>query len=95
MTQANRWYPTEDKLNDPRQLRAVLKQVLDQHYALQDQFNQYKKDNPQQAPQDLTANHGPSDTMILGLRVAPVDTQTLANGVSLKFNKAAGNFQFS
>lgn len=38
---------------------------------------------------------GPSDTMLLGLRVAPIDSQNLANGATLKYNKSSGNFEFS
>lgn len=74
----------------------MFKQVLDQHYRLVDEFERYKRDNP---PKPAGANGappgtGPADTMLLGLRVAPVDTRTLADGTKLTYVKAAGNFQF-
>lgn len=95
--QSNRYYPTTDKLGSPRDIRSVFKQVLDQHYRLVDAFEAYKRDNP---PKTAGANgtpplgSGPADTMLLGLRVAPVDTSTLADGTKLTYVKAAGHFEF-
>lgn len=94
---SGRWYPTPDKLSKPEDIRATLKQVLDQHYALADRFEAYRKENPPQAPAQKGAfppGSGPSDTVLLGLRVVPVDSATLADGTKLTYVKAAGNFQF-
>lgn len=94
---SGRWYPTSDKLSKPDDIRAMLKQVLDQHYTLADQFAAYRKSNPPQAPaqgKKFPPGSGPADTVLLGLRVAPVDTASLVDGTKLTYVKAAGNFQF-
>lgn len=92
----SRWFPTRNQLDDPEKLLSTLRQVLTQHYNLVDTFNEYKKMNPPAPASPATPpGSGPADTMLLGLPVAPVDTATLANGATLKFVKAAGNFQFS
>jgi hypothetical protein len=95
------WYPVGEQLKDASSLQRTFKQVLDQLYALQDQHDKLKEAHSAlQAKVGATQGgpppgSGPSDSMLLGLRVAPVDTQTLANGATLKFVKASGNFQFS
>jgi hypothetical protein len=95
------WYPSSDQLKDPASTQRAMKQVLDQLYALQDQHDklqaahsalQAKVNAPVSGP---PPGSGPTDTQILGLRVEPVDTQVLANGAALKFNKARGTFSFS
>jgi len=93
----SRWFPTKDQLADPEKLLSTMRQVLQQHYALVDDFAKYRKENPPKAPAPSgpPPGSGPTDSMLLGLRVAPVDVNTLANGATLKFVKAAGNFQFS
>lgn len=94
--QSDRYYPTTNKLGSPRDILSVFKQVLDQHYRLVDAFEAYKRDNPPQASKSngIPPGSGPADTVLLGLRVAPVDTHTLADGTKLTYVKAAGNFQF-
>jgi hypothetical protein len=99
-SRGSRWYPTETALKGPRETQRTLKQVLDQLYSLQDQHNAL-----QQAHSELQAKvggkasgpppgSGPADTQLLGLYVEPVDTNTLADGTALKFNKARGTFSF-
>jgi len=89
-----RWYPTERDLGNPRDLRQTLKQVLDQHYALLDHVNSLEASQTTNGGASSPAAQGPSNTMLLGLRVAPVDVQTLADGAALKFSKKNGNFFF-
>lgn len=98
---SSRWYPTISQLKDASATHRAFKQMLDQFYSLQDQHNALLKDHAalqakvgekQSGP---PPGSGPSDTMLLGLHVAPVDVQTLANGATLKFNKSSGNFGFS
>jgi hypothetical protein len=97
----NRWYPQADQLKDPHTTQRAMKQVLDQLYTLQDQHSalqashtalQSKVGKTQEGP---PPGSGPTDSQIVGLRVAPVDTNTLANGATLKFVKASGHFEFS
>lgn len=98
-----RWYPSHDQLKDVDATHRAFKQLLDQHYALVDQVNGMSA--AKAAPASVNAGEtktaaappgsGPVDTMLLGLRVAPVDSQTLANGATLKYDKASGNFKFS
>lgn len=91
---SNRWYPSENQLKDPAALRAAFKQLLDQFYTLQDQLNNAAQSSvAAPKPSGPPPGSGPSDTMLLGLRVAPVDVQTLADGVQLTYVKASGNFQ--
>ena len=91
----SRWYPTKQQVSeDPEK---CFRQLLKQHYALLDQFNDYKTKNPPQAAPKASGpppGCGPADTMLLGLRVAPVDTSTLADGATLKYKKVNGNFYF-
>jgi hypothetical protein len=95
-----RWYPSREQLKDPESTERAFRQLLTQHYDLQDQV---KGLHEKLSKSDTTApskgapppGSGPTDTQLLGLRVVPVDTQTLANGATLKFNKANGNFEFS
>jgi hypothetical protein len=97
------WYPQADQLKDPATTARALKQVLDQFYALQDQHDALRKaHNELQSKVGSgttgTSVHppgsGPSDSMVLGLRILPVDVQTLADGTKLTFVKKDGNFQF-
>lgn len=88
----NRWYPTLDQVKDPESLHRTLKQVLDQHYSQVDRMNtMHTKDVAPGAPD----TSGPATTKFLGLNVTPVDTQTLADGATLKFDKKSGTFKFS
>lgn len=98
----NRWYPHADQLKDPQTTQRALKQVLDQLYMLQDQHETLQASHAElqgkvgasAKMEGPPAGSGPADTQLLGLRVAPVDTNTLANGATLKFNKSNGNFEF-
>jgi hypothetical protein len=97
----NRWYPQADQLKDPQTTQRAMKQVLDQLYTLQDQHATLQASHAAlQAkvgtkPEGPPPGSGPTDTQICGLYVAPVDTNTLANGATLKFVKASGHFEFS
>ena len=95
---SSRWYPSADQLKDPIATERSFRQLLDQHYHLQDQVNALTaKQSAPSAPATSGAppGSGPADTMLLGLPVAPADPQSLANGATLKFNKKTGSFQFS
>jgi hypothetical protein len=94
------WYPTENQLKTPADSVRAMKQVLDQFYALQDQHDalkashaalQEKVNAKQSGP---PPGSGPSDTMLCGLRVTPVDADSLANGATLTYVKATGQFTF-
>jgi len=80
----------------PSDMVAVFKQVLDQHYSLVDSVNAIREQlaGTKSKPNGPPPGSGPSDTMLLGLRVAPVDVSTLADGTKLTFSKKDGNFQF-
>lgn len=91
-----RWYPSKEQLKDPDAVERSFRQLLTQHYDLQDRFAALhaKVHGSASAPQGPPPGSGPTDSMILGLRVAPVDTQTLADGTKLTWVKKDGNFQF-
>lgn len=99
-----RWFPTKSQLSDPEALERTLRQVLTQHYALQDKYDALAKSGgsgpekssaPASAPESaFPPGSGPSDTKLLGLNVEPVDVQTLADGATLKFNRTRGTFSF-
>jgi hypothetical protein len=89
-----RWFPSKEELSTPEKLERSFRQMLTQHYSLVDRTSA-----PQPPPSNTTSSgpppgSGPADSMLLGLRVLPVDTQTLADGVKLTFVKKDGNFQF-
>ena len=92
-----RWFPNSTQLNSPENLQNAFRQLLEQHYALQDHVtnltNQISKPAGE-APSGPPPGCGPTDTQLLGLRVAPVDTKNLANGATLKYNASQGNFSF-
>ena len=92
----SRWYPTQQQLKDPAALERAFRQVLDRHYELLDRFGPMLDKAGESAPAAPMPppGSGPHDTMLLGLRVLPVDVQTLADGTKLTFSKADGNFQF-
>lgn len=96
MPQFSRWFPSKEQLKDPESLELTLRQILTQHYALVDKFNKgsEKESNPEKETSKFPPGSGPSNTVILGLHVEPVDTQTLTNGATLKYNKARGTFSF-
>ena len=96
-----RWYPSRNQLKDPESLERTLRQVLHQHYTLQDQFAALLKAKSvaaaptTSAPAGPPPGSGPTDTMLCGLYVAPIDTTKLADGATLKYSKTNGNFHFS
>jgi len=92
----SRWFPSEKQLKDPKELEKSLRQVLTQHYALQDRFDQMQKERDKPKVDDGTPppGSGPTDSMICGIRVHPVDTQALANGATLVYDKPSGIFKF-
>ena len=92
-----RWYPSKDQLKDPSALERTLRQVLAQHYDLQDRHAALlaKVNAPASKPTGPPPGSGPTDTMLCGLRVAPVDSRALANGATLKWVAADGRFKFS
>jgi hypothetical protein len=95
-----RWYPSRQQLDSPAALASAFKVLLDQHYALADAHQALLAKTSAAAgapatPPGPPPGSGPVDTQLLGLHVAPVDVQTLADGATLKFNKASGNFEFS
>ena len=96
------WYPVRTELDTPDKMMATLKQVLDQHYALQQRVNAMAKDGGKATSPTLGAEagqagpppgSGPTDTQILGLRVLPVNPSTLADGAKLTWVAKDGNFQ--
>jgi len=92
-----RWYPTEQQLATPKDIHTAFWQLLEQHYALQDHVATLTAQSAKPAansPSGPPPGSGPTDSMICGLRVQPVDTGTIANGATLKYNKSQGNFSF-
>jgi hypothetical protein len=92
----SRWYPTTEQLKDPAALERTLRQVLNQHYALQDAHAALQKQvtQPTAKASGPPPGSGPTDTMLLGIPVVPIDTQRLTSGATLKYNKKNGNFEF-
>lgn len=91
------WYPTRDQLDSPDKMLSAMKQVLDQHYALQDRVNAQDAKTAASSPAVPSGpppGSGPTDTQILGLRVVPVNPSKLANGATLKYNAKKGQFEF-
>jgi hypothetical protein len=93
----SRWYPSEHQLKDPSALARAFKQLLDQHYVLQDAHSALlarvnSMGGGERGP--FPAGSGPTDSMLLGLHVLPVDTSSLAGGAVLTYVKKSGNFQF-
>jgi hypothetical protein len=98
-TKGSRWYPSADQLRDPQAVEHSFRQLLDQHYRLQDAHSALlarvnslpSQESPSEGP---PPGSGPSDSMLLGLRVAPIDTNTLADGTKLTFVKSQGHLEF-
>jgi hypothetical protein len=89
---SERWYPVSSDLKDAKGIEHSFRQLLTQHYELQDKFDTMQK---QQAQAPAQGGNGPIDTKLLGLNVTPIDTQQLANGATLKWNKLKGAFEVS
>jgi hypothetical protein len=93
-----RWYPSSDQLKDPTATERAFRQLLKQHYDLQDQVAGIREQlgkSTTPKPSGPPPGSGPSDTILLGLHVAPIDTSTLADGAVLKYSKANGNLHFA
>ena len=86
-----RWFPNVGELDTPAKLERAIRQVLEQQYAVADRMTKVEARPPD--PQ-AEAAQGPTNTKLCGLDVEPVDTQTLANGATLKYNSARGTFSF-
>jgi|SRR5689334_757677 len=98
--QSQRYYPTEADLSTPAKARAALQQVLKQHYELADQVSKSAPVSSAVAAAKASAAtagtpSGPTNTFLLGLPVIPVDVSTLADGATLKWNKASGSWKVS
>lgn len=95
-SKGQRWFPSQQQLRDPSSLERSFRQLLEKHYSLQDQFDAMREQmaKPASTKPATTTNSGPADTKLLGLNVEPVDTTSLANGATLKYNKARGTFSF-
>lgn len=89
-----RWYPNEQRLSSPAKTNAVMKEVLDRHYALADKVSAMAADKPAEQSR-IVQPGGPTNTTMLGLPVGPADTRSLANGATLKYVRASGLFLFS
>lgn len=92
-TQGSNWYPTTSQLGDPAKLEIAFRQALNKIYELQNEVARLKGAAPPKP--GPPPGSGPADSMLVGLFVAPVDTKSLANGATLKYNKANGNLEFS
>lgn len=98
-TGSGRWYPSPKQLENPQSTEQAFRQLLDQHYDLQDSVAAMREQmakptaNLGASGSASPPGSGPSDTMLLGLRVTPIDVQTLANGATLKWNKLKGQFE--
>ena len=100
VNKGSHWYPTEDQVKSPRATTQALRIVLDQFYALQDQHDALKQAHeelksrvPAGASGGPPPGSGPTDSMLLGLRVAPIDTQTKATGSALSFDAPSGQLK--
>lgn len=94
--QPNRFFPPNTPEN--KHLRFAFEQL----YSLHDEHEKTKAELAQAKQQvsQLTAKlsgpypqgSGPIDTLILGLPVQPIDTNTLADGTTIKWEKKSGSF---
>lgn len=90
----SRWYPSEQQLKDPVSLEKAFRQLLQMHYTLQDKMATMHDNSHKAHEGNGNGGSSPSNSMLLGLRVSPVDPETLADGATLKFNKKNGTFSF-
>lgn len=103
---SGRWYPSSFQLKDASATEQAFRRLLTMHYDLVDSHNATREQLAKPASNLAGAagargqssgpppGSGPTDTMLLGLRVVPVDVSTLANGATLKWNRAKGQFEF-
>lgn len=96
MPQSSQWFPSSLQLKDPESIERSFRTLLQQFYALQQQHEELKNQvsAPMQKPSGTPPGSGPSDSMLLGLYVKPVDSQKLVDGVKLTWVKASGQFEF-
>lgn len=97
----SRWFPSKSQLRDPEEAERAFRQMLTQHYALQQQVDELKAQLAASQSASAAApasgsppGSGPADTQLLGLRVLPIDSSQLPNGATLKWNAATKNFSF-
>lgn len=93
---SGRWYPSSHQLKDASATEQAFRRLLDMHYDLVESHTalQGQMTKPAGNTEGPPSGSGPTDTMLLGLRVSPVDTSTLANGATLKWNRVKGQFEF-
>lgn len=94
-----RWQITPQQAK-PDKLHATLKQVLKMHYDLVDQHAALQKSFADAQAQIKTLQNAPPaggalNSQLLGIQVQPTDTQTLANGATLKYDKPSGTLKIS
>lgn len=94
------YMPTEQDLKTPRGVRAALQQVLKQHYELADAHAKLQAAHAQTLAQvqklaAIPPPMGPGNSLILGIPVTPVDTNSLATGASVKWDKPSGSWKVS
>lgn len=95
--QGHNWYPSERQLSNPSDLERAIRQVLLQQYNLEAQVRKLEAAlaaKGTDAKVGAPAGSGPTDSMLLGLHVAPIDTRTLPDGAKLQWSKATGQFVF-
>ncbi len=93
-----KWYPSSEQLKDPQSTERAFRELLRMHYALTEQVGTlHKKVDTMPAMAGTKASQVPNSaavTNILGLPISPSDTTQLADGATLKYNKATRNFSF-
>jgi len=90
----SRWYPTQQQLSDPSSVERSVRQILHQQYALTDRVGALEAPSEAAEPVWPPPGSGPTDSMLVGLHVFPIDTGTLADGNVLTYVKKAQNLQF-
>lgn len=89
-----RWYPTEQQLKDPQAVERSTRQILKQHYALADKVAGAAAAQAASTSAPPVPANGPSNSKLLGLNVAPIDTSAQAPGSALSWNPTLGQIQF-
>jgi len=91
----NRWYPSIQQLKDPVAIERSFRQILDHVYRLQDSQDALAAAKPSGNGSGASASQtGPSTSVMLGLRVVPIDTVNEADGNVLTYVKANGDLEF-
>ena len=90
MPQSNQWFPSSSQLSDPSALERAFRQVLNKIYQMQT-----APATPDATPGAQSAStSGPTTSMLVGLRVLPIDTTTLVDKAVLSYVKGQGNLEF-